>query len=506
MINRAAPDRLIGLVKIRNSLWCNADILVARSSTRGLVPALGRVRKLANPDPTRGSVSVPSSPLLAVVATTDSFATLWPRLAADCGLGITVGEQAGPEADLILVNAAGSENEVAALLAGLGDIRPNTCVVGAVADYRVAVAAMRAGATEYFALPQDLELLRGWLAQHAERVRAAGVSAQFASREAAKYQFDGILGESPALRETLDRASRVIPHGAVTVLIGGETGTGKELLARAIHYNGPRKQFPFVDVNCAAIPEHLLESELFGHEKGAFTDASSAKPGLFEVANGGTIFLDEIGHLSLPLQGKLLRVLEQREIRRVGGTTSLAVNVRVIAATHVDLAEASRRGEFREDLYYRLNVVGLRLPALRERGSDLRLLARCFLARFAREYGVSVPELTGAAERRMLAHPWSGNIRELRNVIERALLLCSGTVLDVSDLGLEPGTRPVAQGNSVPFPAAMSDIVRAAAASMVRLSDGNKSEAARRLGISRTRLLRLLAPRGRQVALMEEEF
>ena len=252
-----------------------------------------------------------------------------------------------------------------------------------------------------------------------------------------------------------------------------------------------------------------MESELFGHEKGAFTDASSAKPGLFEMANGGTVFLDEIGHLSPPLQGKLLRVLEQREIRRLGGTTSLPIDVRVIAATHVDLAEASRVGEFREDLYYRLNVVGLRLPALRERARDVLLLTHAFLERFSREYGVPRPELTAQAERRLLAHPWAGNIRELRNGLELAILMLDGSRLDADHLGLDQsGARPSADG--VPFPATMSEITHGAALAMTLLCEGNKSEAARRLSISRTRLLRLLAPRGQKVAAndvdMEEGF
>ncbi|MBL8979881.1 MAG: sigma 54-interacting transcriptional regulator [Gemmatimonadetes bacterium] len=447
----------------------------------------------------------PASPRLALIAASDSFATLWPALAAEGGFELVTGDAPPEDAALVVLNAAGVEERIGGRLEALRDSAVDVCVVGALADYRVAVAAVRAGAREYFALPQGLELLKGWLEQHAARFRAAGVSASFAAREASKYQFEGILGESTALRETLERAARIIPHGGVTVLIGGETGTGKELLARAIHYNGPRRKAPFVDVNCAAIPEQLLESELFGHEKGAFTDASAAKPGLFEVARGGTIFLDEIGHLSLPLQGKLLRVLEQREFRRVGGTATLTMDVRVIAATHVDLAEASRRGEFREDLYYRLNVVGLRLPALRERGDDLLLLTRKFLERFAQEYGVPAPELTAPAERRIRSHPWNGNIRELRNVLERALLLSSHGRLEAADLGLD-AARPLASADGVPFPATMSEITRAAAHAMIRLCDGNKSEAARRLSISRTRLLRLIAPRGRQAALMEEEF
>jgi DNA-binding NtrC family response regulator len=444
-------------------------------------------------------------PRLTLLQVSDSFASIWPGLAEEAGFELSVVAEPGAvRGGIVAISAGGTEALLEGAITRLPALRDELVVVGAVPDYRLAVATIRAGASEYFALPQDLGLLKAWLAERVERFHSADALASFASREASKYRFEGILGQSPALRGTLERAARVIPHGGVTVLINGETGTGKELLARAIHYNGPRQKAPFVDVNCAAIPEHLLESELFGHEKGAFTDASAAKPGLFEVAHGGTIFLDEIGHLSLPLQGKLLRVLEQREMRRLGGTATLAVDVRVIAATHVDLAEASRRGEFREDLYYRLNVVGLRLPALRERAGDLPLLAKSFLARFARDYGLAEPELSPSAERRLQSHPWSGNIRELRNVLERAILLATGNRLEVEDLGLD-AAAPMTSSDGVPFPAAMSDITRAAAHAMTRLCDGNKSEAARRLGISRTRLLRLLAARGRRAALVEED-
>ncbi len=448
------------------------------------------------------------APRLTVLAASDSFASVWAPLAADCGLELTVVREAAAIAGsdgLVLVNGAGVEESLLLDLMPLLAAGVHPVVIGARSDHRIAVPLIRAGVAEYFALPEEMPLLQSWLAREAELLREAGRTASFTSREAAKYRFDGILGDSSALRDTLDRAARVIPHPTVTVLITGETGTGKELLARALHYNGPRQSAPFVDVNCAAIPENLLESELFGHEKGAFTDASASKPGLFEVANGGTIFLDEIGHLSLPLQGKLLRVLEQREIRRIGGTSSMAIDVRVIAATHVDLAEASRVGQFREDLYYRLNVVGLRLPALRERSRDVLLLARAFLDRFSREYGVPLPELTVAAERRLVAHPWSGNIRELRNVLERAILLLDGRRLDADQLGLDEARQRPAVDGSVPFPATMSEITRGAASAMTRLCEGNKSEAARRLGISRTRLLRLLAPRGRRLAALEEE-
>jgi len=446
-----------------------------------------------------------ANPVLAVCALSDSFSALWSRIAADTGFALEVFTRSDPvplhTGEQVVVLAVGgvealTEDAVDWLRAAA--ISP--AVVGGLPDHHLAQRAIRAGAAAYFALPGDLEQLRDWLADQAERIRLTATTERFASREAAKFQFDGILGQSPALRETLERAARVIPHGAVTVLINGETGTGKELLARAIHYNGPRRAAPFVDVNCAAIPEHLLESELFGHEKGAFTDASSAKPGLFEVAAGGTVFLDEIGHLSPPLQGKLLRVLEQRQMRRVGGTAPIEVKVRVIAATHVDLADAVRRGEFREDLYYRLNVVGLKLPALRDRTVDILPLARAFLARFARDYKLPVPGLTGGAERELTSHSWPGNVRELRNVLERAILLGRpGALLDIADLGLDEGpTGPVATETGIPFPAPMSEIIRGAASGMVRLCEGNKSEAARRLRISRTRLLRLLAARGRR--------
>jgi len=442
---------------------------------------------------------------LTVVEASDSFAALWPQLAAESGLELSCrrdlpAEDAG---DVVVINLAGREDRLAEVLGKATGLPGSAAVVGARPDYRLAVQAILRGAREYFALPEDLALLRDWLADQVVLRQQAEGSARFALREAAKYRFEGILGESAALRETIGLVTRIIPHPGVTVLISGETGTGKELLARAIHYNGPRRDAPFVDVNCAAIPEQLLESELFGHERGAFTDASAAKPGLFEVAHGGTVFLDEIGHLPLALQGKLLRVLEQREIRRVGGTSTTPVDVRIIAATHVDLADAARTGAFRTDLYYRLNVVGVRLPALRERGGDILVLTHAFLERFAREYGVPVPTLTALAERRLLSHPWTGNIRELRNTLERALLLAGSGRLDAGDLGLDPVQASHGTGD-VPFPASMAEITRGAATAMTRLCGGNKSEAARRLGISRTRLMRLLAPRRGHAALIEE--
>ena len=298
------------------------------------------------------------SQLTAVVslwALSDSFASIWPGLEAEFGIRV----DREPDADgwlrggasIRLVAAGGVERDAVDGLTALGPRLPGkTVVIGSEPDHRLAMALLRAGATDYFALPDDLEQFRSWLHDQVEKIDNLEHQQTFAAREEAKYRFDGLIGTSSVLKSAISMAARVIPRPGVTVLITGETGTGKELLARAIHYNGPRKTGPFVDVNCAAIPEQLLESELFGHEKGAFTSATAAKPGLFEVANGGTIFLDEIGHLPLQLQGKLLRALEQRTIRRLGGANTLAVDVRVIAATHVHLPEAVRRREFREDL------------------------------------------------------------------------------------------------------------------------------------------------------------
>ena len=434
---------------------------------------------------------------LTLLALSDSFGTLWAPLAAECGLTLVEAADASAferlEAAVGIVTGAGVEEELAPTFRRLVPAGAEVAAVGALPAHRLAVAVIRAGASDYFALPGDLELLKSWLRERGERLRARESRSSFAAREGEKYRFEGILGGSAALRAALDQASRVIPHASVTVLVAGETGTGKELLARAIHYNGPRREAPFVDVNCAAIPENLLESELFGHEKGAFTDASAAKPGLFEAAHGGTLFLDEIGHLPLMLQGKLLRALQERVVRRVGGTKNIPVDVRIVAASHVNLADAVRRGEFREDLFYRLAVVPVTLPPLRERRDDVLPLARHFLSHFAREYALPEPVLTAGAERELLARPWPGNVRELRNAMERALLLASGPELDAADvapLDLAAASSPVSSG--IPFPATLGEVARATTQRMLDICQGNKSEAARRLGISRARLQRLL--------------
>ena len=392
--------------------------------------------------------------------------------------------------DVVLVLAGGAESEALDFLAESGSSVPRY-LIGSAADHRIAAAALQSGARDYFALPDDLELLRRCLERLAREAAGRIEAGRFADAERRATGFEAIIGSSAALRQTLDQAARIAPLRDLTVLIGGETGTGKELLARALHYGSPRAGDPFVEVNCAAIPAALLESELFGHERGAFTGAVTAKPGLFEIAHGGTLFLDEIGALPIELQPKLLRALETRSIRRVGGQQGRQMDVRVVAASHVDLGAAVREGVFREDLYYRLNVVTLVLPPLRERESDVELLALTFVQRIATSYGLPVPELTREARTALQAHRWPGNVRELRNVLERAVVLSPPGRLDLAPLDESRG-RPGPAGGVLPFPAPLAEVVRTAAQAMLDLTGGNKSEAARRLGISRPRLQRLL--------------
>jgi two-component system, NtrC family, response regulator HydG len=436
--------------------------------------------------------------LIALVELSDSFRGSVAELARELRAGVVAWS---PEDDpappvgaaLLLILAGGAEAVALDLLADLPSSGAPIYLVGAMADHRVAAAAVQRGARDYFALPEDFDVLRRSLEREAREANGRVDAGRFAEAERSALAFDTILGRSAALRQTLDQAARVAIHRDVTVLIGGETGTGKELLARAIHYGGPRAPQPFVEINCAAIPANLLESELFGHERGAFTGAVAAKPGLFELAHGGTLFLDEIGSMPLELQPKLLRALESRTIRRVGGQQGRRVDVRVIGAAHADLAAASARGEFREDLFYRLNVVTLTLPPLRDRNGDIELLAETFLARIATGYGLPVPSLTAELRAALRAHAWPGNVRELRNAIERALVLSPrGTLRAEELLPAAPRRAATGDGGVLPFPATLDAVIRSAAHAMLALTGGNKSEAARRLGISRPRLQRLL--------------
>jgi two-component system response regulator HydG len=449
----------------------------------------------------RTTTATAESVWIALTCLSGSFRSAVAALAGDLGVDLLEWTPAGGDvppagAALSLVLAGGEEGAGLDLVGDLVAGSLPVFLIGAATDHRVAASAVQRGARDYFALPDDLDLLRRSLEREVREARGRHEAARFAEAERRTTGFDAILGRSPALLRVLEQAARVAPHADVTVLIGGETGTGKEVLARAIHFNSPRAAAPFVEINCAAIPANLLESELFGHEKGAFTGAIAAKPGLFELAHGGTLFLDEVGNLPIELQPKLLRALEGREIRRVGGQAVRRVDVRVLGATHVDLAAAVRRGEFREDLFYRLNVVTLTLPPLREREGDVELLAETFVARLATSYGLPVPALGPEARTMLRSHPWPGNVRELRNAIERALVLSPSGTLRAEEL--QPAPTRVAPGGApagtqgLPFPVPLATLTRAAAVRMLELTEGNKSEAARRLGISRPRLQRLL--------------
>jgi DNA-binding NtrC family response regulator len=433
---------------------------------------------------------------LFIYSDSDSFRDFYRDLAAGSGLEPELRNDLSDAARsvLVVISCPGSEGRAAERVRDViaVTVQPPV-VVGAKSDHRLAVEAVRAGADDYFVLPEEAERLTDYVKSRAERTRSEEARAELAESERRDFDFSRIVGESRAVKEALAKASRIIPRGAATVLLTGETGTGKELLAHAIHYNGPRARGPFVELNCSAIPPNLLESELFGHERGAFTDARHAKPGLFEMADGGTLFLDEIGELPFELQGKLLKVLEDKRVRRVGGTRTQEVDIRIVAATNRDLAAEVREGAFREDLYYRLSVIPIDLPPLRERGDDIQLLANHFIDALSEEYGLPRPELSRALRDQLLSYPWPGNVRELRNAIERGLLMGEGQKLRPEDLFTAQGPAPAARASELlPFPAPMEAIELAAVRAMLERTDGNKSAAARRLGISRSRLHRAI--------------
>ncbi|HEX6370955.1 MAG TPA: sigma 54-interacting transcriptional regulator [Longimicrobium sp.] len=430
---------------------------------------------------------------VGVVQVSDSFEQVWPRLCATAGLAhvqLDTAEKDGGGAVCALVLAAGGrESDCLPLLARRAPGMPRVAVAGTETDYRLVKQLLAAGADEYFALPSDLGDLRRWLETQAA---AAPPSPAAGGAEAPVDPFSTLLGTSPAIREALAAARQVSGFGAATLLITGETGTGKDLLAQAVHRASPRGAGPFVEVNCAALPGNLLEAEVFGYEKGAFTDAQMAKPGLFEAADGGTLFLDEVGDLPVELQGKLLRVLETKRVRRLGSLQERQVDVRVVAATHVNLAARVRAQQFREDLFYRLDVLSVCMAPLRERGEDALLLADHFARGFTREYALPYRGLPADVRDAILQHSWPGNVRELRNAVERAVVLGNGA-LTAAHLRLAPSPAAGAGGDDVlPFPATLADIQTAAARAAVAASNGNKSRAAEMLQVSRKGLYALL--------------
>jgi DNA-binding NtrC family response regulator len=359
-----------------------------------------------------------------------------------------------------------------------------------------AVEAMRSGAADYLEKPfEHLEKLKLAVSRALEEVRAKREIRRLHGLQEKQYRVDQLVGESELTRNLRDLIGRLARSEAQTILIHGESGTGKELVARGLHYESARRDFPFMEVNCAAITETLFESEVFGHEKGAFTDAKSAKKGLMELADRGTLFLDEVSEMSLNMQAKFLRCLQERVFRRVGGTRDIRVDVRIIAATNRPLEVRVKEGQFREDLFYRLNVIPIVIPPLRERREDILPLARHFLRESAMRSHKSIKGFTPDAERMMLGYTWPGNVRELRNLIERLVIL--GT----SDY-IEPQHLPVqfaVQGEALPSHEASSqefrtlaEVERAYINQVMQRVEANKSRAAKILGISRQTLRKKL--------------
>jgi two-component system, NtrC family, response regulator AtoC len=365
-------------------------------------------------------------------------------------------------------------------------------VMTAYGTVETAVEAMKAGASDYVLKPFSLDEIK--LIAHKEldvrRLREENRNLREALGH--RYEFKNIIARSPKMQEVLATVERVAPSNS-TVLLGGESGVGKDLIARAIHQHSRRASGPFIKINSTAIPENLLESELFGYEKGAFTGANTAKPGKFELADKGTIFLDEIGDVPAATQVKLLRVLQEREFERLGGTKTLKVDVRVVAATNQDLRAALEQGTFREDLFYRLNVVPISIPPLREHKEDIPYLAEFFVERFARDAGKPITGITAAAQRVLMEFHWPGNVRELENIIERGVALSSGTVLDAADIRLDhtpPGSAAAvaSAGTFIPEGQTLEQFEDELIKEALRRSNGNKSQAARLLGLSRNAL------------------
>lgn len=359
-------------------------------------------------------------------------------------------------------------------------------VMTAHGSVETAVEAMRLGAFDFLQKPFDLEQLEARIARAIEHGRLRREVSELRAERANGVGADRIIGSSLALTRALDLARRAAPVRS-TVLVTGETGTGKELVAGLVHQASPRAKRPFIKVNCAALPETLLESELFGHERGAFTGADRLRIGRFEQANGGTLLLDEVGDLSPATQVRLLRVLQEQEFHRLGGREPIRTDVRILAATHRELERDVAAGRFREDLYFRLHVIRIHLPPLRERVEDLLALAEHFLARSCRELGRSGVGFTTAARERILSHAWPGNVRELRNAVERALLLADGDRVDARHFGIpDASARPggVAPGASLD----LEETERALVMEALRRTGHVQKEAARLLGVSRRKL------------------
>ncbi|HLP14899.1 MAG TPA: sigma-54 dependent transcriptional regulator [Bacteroidota bacterium] len=403
--------------------------------------------------------------------------------------------------DLFVYEMNGNIEEMKENIIELQETKPSLpiIIVTRSSEYETGIELLRMKITDFLVLPNDQRRLYTLIQRTFQESRTRTRQQQFLEHKTTISGFDHIIGRSPQLLETFRLTRKVIESDYMTTLILGETGTGKELLVKAIHYNSANKEHPFVEINCSAIPESLLESELFGFEKGAFTDARERKVGLFELAGKGTIFLDEIGDINPLVQSKLLKVIEEKVMRRLGGVENIPVQARIIAATSKNLEDLVHKGHFRQDLYFRLHILPLVLPPLRERESDIPLLCEHFLTQFNGVHRKSIKGYTSEAMQLLRKHHWRGNIRELKHAIERAVVLCDETMLGVGHFEIHTHARPTSakKQDTRIFSAAMekttlSDVERQFAQEVLESVGGNKSQAAVMLGISRPRLDRIL--------------
>jgi len=412
----------------------------------------------------------------------------------EAGTAAAALEHAEHGADLVLLDYRLPDSDGLSVLRKLRELDPDTPVVMLTANTSVEtiVEAMKAGAFDYATKPFDLDDLALRVTRALEATRLRRELRTLRAVLSRPYHLGSIIGESDVMQRVKTLVRKVASSPGSTVLLTGESGTGKDLAAKVIHYLSGRADRPFLNITCSALPEQLLESEMFGHEKGAFTDAQQQKRGLLEQADEGTVFLDEIGEMTPALQAKLLRVLEEKTFRRVGGSGDVRVDVRIIAATNRDLEALVGDGRFRDDLYYRLNVLRVELPPLRARQADVTLLARHFVVQFSREFKRPVSAITPAAEAALLAYDWPGNARELRNVIERAVLLSEGEALQAADLdGLRRTRHPGRGDGGFTLPAGgvkLDEVERSLVVQALERADGVQTRAAALLGLHRDQI------------------
>ena len=373
---------------------------------------------------------------------------------------------------------------------------PAVVMVTGQASHQTAVAAMKAGAEDYLEKPFSQDELGAILERVREKLDLRRQVEDLKRSRLDDLRQDTLAAEDPAMQQVYQAVAGVASKEQVTVLIQGETGTGKEHVAKLLHLSSPRSGGPFVELHCGALPETLLESELFGYEAGAFTDARKAKPGLFESAQRGTLFLDEIGEVPLGMQAKLLKVLEQKSLRRLGGVENIKLDVRIVSATNRDLAEEVRQGRFRADLYYRLNVFNLSLPPLRSRQQDIPKLAAFFFERACREFDRRLEPLDGRVQQALRGHGWPGNVRELKNSVERLVLQAPGPKVTLEDVARSLPPSMAAAGQAASKPMAQPGAERQGLEDLLRRHQGDKSKAAAELGVSRPTFYRRLRQAG----------